>query len=542
VHDRAYYNVTQAATQLGVSRVSVWRWIRDGQLPASRLGHRTTRIARQDLEHFVQVRDSRGPASDTLPVHERDATAGADLDRVEHIVQFYESDPAVIEAVSAFIGASLAAGDIGIVIATERHRAGIAERLQAQGRLATSPEHQERYVALDAAETLSQFLVDGHIDAARFSEVIGGLLAWATGTGRRVRVFGEMVALLAAEGNHAAAIDLEQRWNALQETYAFSLLCAYPLDQLGEEPHTALVHDVCAAHSRVLPAESYLSLASEDDRLRAIAALQQKARRLEAEIAERQQAEQRLRLALEEAQAALRVRDEFLAVAAHELRNPLTGLSLHAQLAQRRFGRAGQLQPAQVEHALTGIADQAARLSTLVDRLLDVSRLEAGQLALELQPTDLAEVVRKIIASMRVVRERHSITLDAPASLPSQVDPVRLEQVLVNLLDNAIKFSPEGTTIEVVLADPRPGRAEVSVRDHGRGIPPEARERIFERFSQVHQEDALQGLGLGLWVSRQVVELHGGQIEVESPADGGTRVVVTLPIRVEEHAVSHAAD
>jgi excisionase family DNA binding protein len=542
LQEREYDNVTQAAARLGVSRVSVWRWIRDGRLPASRLGHRTTRIAREDLERFLQARDDGAPATVTVRVD--GAECGDDLfpDPDEHIVRFYESDAALIDAVSDFIGAALAAGDIGIVIATEPHRAGIAEHLQAQGLLATSTESQEQYVALDAAETLAHFLIDGQLDAARLTEVIGGLLAWATGTGRRVRVFGEMVALLAAEGNHAAAIELEQRWNELQQTYSFSLLCAYPLDQLGEETHTALVHDICTTHSRVLPAESYLSLSTEDERLRAIATLQQKAQRLEAEIAERQQAEERLRLALEEAEAALRARDEFLAVAAHELRNPLAGLSLHAQLARRRFGRAGALESAQVEHALSGIAEQAERLSSLVDRLLDVSRLEAGQLALEPQPTDLALLVRQVIGNIQVVRDGHPITLEAPASLLAQVDPMRLAQVLVNLLDNAIKFSPEGSVIDIELTEPKPGTVELSVRDHGRGIPLEARERIFERFSQVHRDDVAQGLGLGLAVSRQVVELHGGQIQVGSPADGGTRVVVTLPNGEEEHAVSHAAD
>jgi excisionase family DNA binding protein len=534
--------VTQAAARLGVSRVSIWRWIRDGRLPASRLGHRTTRIAREDLERFLQARADGARATVSLRGDGSAATDANVSEPGEHIVQFYESDAALIDAVSAFIGAALAAGDIGIVIATEPHRAGVAQQLQAQRLLGPSAESREQYVALDAAETLSQLLVDGMIDSARCEEVIGGLLAWATGTGRRVRVFGEMVALLAVEGNHAAAIELEQRWNDLQQTYAFSLLCAYPLDQLGEETHTTLVHDVCAAHSRVLPAESYLRLSTEEERLRAIAMLQQKAQRLQAEIAERQQAEERLRQALQEAEAALRARDAFLAVAAHELRNPLAGLSLHAQLARRRFGRQGGLEPVQVEHVLAGIAEQAERLSTLVDRLLDVSRLEAGQLALESQPTDLALLVRKVIGSMQVLRDGHPITLEAPASLPAQVDPMRLEQVLVNLLDNAIKFSPEGSVIDVVLTEPRPGIAELSVRDRGRGIPPEARERIFERFSQVHRDDAAQGLGLGLSVSKQVVELHGGQIEVESPADGGTRVVVTLPMSVEEHAVSHAAD
>jgi signal transduction histidine kinase len=119
---------------------------------------------------------------------------------------------------------------------------------------------------------------------------------------------------------------------------------------------------------------------------------------------------------------------------------------------------------------------------------------------------------------------------------------LRLEQVLANLLDNAIKHSPPGAPIVVTLSQPLPGTLELAVTDRGVGIPTEARDRIFDRFFQARPEDATQGLGLGLYVSRQIVELHGGEIRAEFPADGGTRVVVTLSTSVEALSVSHAAD
>jgi signal transduction histidine kinase len=119
---------------------------------------------------------------------------------------------------------------------------------------------------------------------------------------------------------------------------------------------------------------------------------------------------------------------------------------------------------------------------------------------------------------------------------------LRLEQVVANLLDNAIKHSPYGEPIAVTLSLPEAGTIELAVSDRGIGIPIEARDRIFERFFQARPDDATQGLGLGLYVSRQIVELHGGEIRADFPAGGGTRFVVTLPIGIEALAVTHAAD
>ena len=182
------------------------------------------------------------------------------------------------------------------------HRAGIAERLRARGLLDAADTH-DAYLALDAAETLSQFTIDGEVDAVRFMEVIGGAISRAAQHGRQVRVFGEMVSLLVVDGHPAAALRLEELWNDLQRaahpTYAFSLFCAYPIDHFGGEVQQELFAEVCAAHSQVIPAESYVALPTENDRLRAIAELQRKAQSLETEIAERQRAEERLRRALE---------------------------------------------------------------------------------------------------------------------------------------------------------------------------------------------------------------------------------------------------
>jgi two-component system phosphate regulon sensor histidine kinase PhoR len=306
-------------------------------------------------------------------------------------------------------------------------------------------------------------------------------------------------------------------------------LCGYPMDRFGGEALAELLGDVCAQHSRAVPTERYTALTDADERLRVVIALQQQAQSLEAEIAERKRIEDELRVSLAATRAALRSRDEFLATASHELRTPLTALSGQAQLALRRIGRDGP-EPKRFEHSLRTIASQADKLARLVNELLDISRLESGKLRLNRQPTDLVALVGQAVVVARDVTDQHVISYDAPATLAAEVDQLRFEQVVNNLLDNAIKYSPEGGDVEVILAERRPGEVELSVRDHGLGIGPEKRAQIFERYYQAHGDGFRSGMGLGLYITREIVELHGGGIEAEFPADGGTRFTVRLPV------------
>lgn len=227
---------------------------------------------------------------------------------------------------------------------------------------------------------------------------------------------------------------------------------------------------------------------------------------------------------------AVRARDDFLSVAAHELKTPLTSLKGFAQLTIRQIDRHGMPDPIQLREAMRVIEQESAKLTLLVAKLLDVSRVEDHRLQLETQPTDLAVLLEEVVARVRVVGQR-SITLARPPSLMVMADPLRMEQVITNLLDNAVKYSPEGEPVEVDLWMTAPNRACLSVRDHGTGIPPEGRRRIFDRFYQAHRDAKYGGMGLGLYISKHIVVLHGGHIDVEFPSDGGTRFVVTLPTR-----------
>ena len=230
------------------------------------------------------------------------------------------------------------------------------------------------------------------------------------------------------------------------------------------------------------------------------------------------------RSAAAEATEALHVRDEFLSAAAHELKTPLTASKIAVQLLARSLKTA--LTPSQ-QRSLGMIEVQIARQARLVSHLLESVRLGKGELELELDEADVAALVRSAVELFEMMSDKHQLTLRGPQSLMAHVDALRFEQVVMNLLDNAVKYSPKGGAVEVTLAR-TPSTFVLSVRDHGVGVAPEHLPQIFDRFYQAHRNRS--GLGLGLYISRQIVERHGGTVYAEAPPDGGTRFVVSMSL------------
>jgi len=224
-----------------------------------------------------------------------------DNDRDGHIVQLYTDDRFLIDVLSRFVGGALAVGDAAIVVATPSHQSELAKRLSATGLDAAKAAAQGRYVVLDAAEVLQAFMVNGAVDEKRFKDTVGSVLGRvrsAIDKDARIAVFGEMVALLFAEGKSQQAIRVEQLWNDLGNIHSFSLLCAYPITGFNNGNHIEPFLRICAQHSSVVPSETYFALGSEEERLRSIAHLQQKAHALEQELVLRQ-SEARFRLVVE---------------------------------------------------------------------------------------------------------------------------------------------------------------------------------------------------------------------------------------------------
>jgi hypothetical protein len=176
-----------------------------------------------------------------------------------HAVQFYEADEVLVELISRFAGTALVTGDSAIVIATRKHREGVAQQLRKRGLDISVAEAQGRYIPLDAGRTVAKIMRDGKPDAVKCEEHLGRIIRAATkaadGGRQRVVAFGEMVALLWAQGKIEDAIRLEELWNGLSERYAFSLCCAYPMRGFTGSSHAAPFLKICAQHSHVFPVE-----------------------------------------------------------------------------------------------------------------------------------------------------------------------------------------------------------------------------------------------------------------------------------------------
>jgi PAS domain S-box-containing protein len=702
-----------------------------------------------------------------------------------HTVQFYGDKAFPVDDLSRYLGSALGAGGGAIIIATKPHRAQVTRRLKLLGIDVTTAAGEGRYVSLDAAETLSRFMVAGWPDEARFTGYIGATIkrvAASIGEGSRTAAFGEMVALLWAEGKCDAAIRLEELWHRLIETHTFDLHCAYPMSYFERSEDGKGLNDICEAHSYVIPAESYTSLSTDEERFRAIVALQQKALALETQLAEHKRTQQalerreaelndffenasvglhwvgpdgailranqaeldmlgytreeylghqiadfhvdpeviadilarlsageilhdypaRLRckdgsikhvlinsnvlwedgkfvhtrcftrditaskqteIALRASEARFRTmadtvpvmvwvsdinkqrtyfnkcwfeftgrtleqdlgygwtenlhpadlarylelyeasfdarsefkieyrlrrfdgeyrwvlshgapfflsdgtfsgfigssmditervemeerKDAFIALASHELKTPITSLKLFTQLLKKRFEKAEDDQfDAVLQFARMN--SQIDKLAGLVQSLLDISKIQAGKLDYSMEPVAVDELLADVVDDLQKISSTHTIELDAHAGVTLCADRDRVRQVLINLIMNAIKFSPAAHEVWVrSRVDEAERSVTISVQDFGIGIPASEHEKIFDRFFQARpingngtlegsdtlagpQSDTYPGLGLGLFICAEVVNRHGGRIWVESQPGQGSTFYFTLPL------------
>jgi PAS domain S-box-containing protein len=240
--------------------------------------------------------------------------------------------------------------------------------------------------------------------------------------------------------------------------------------------------------------------------------------------------EQELRAAQDELEETARRKDEFLATLAHELRNPLAPVRNSLEILRR-----SREKPGLVDQALSTMERQMTHLERLVDDLIDISRINRGWLELRKSPVELASVVFQAVETVRPMAERkgHELTVTLPTQpVFLEADPVRMTQIVTNLLTNAVKYTPDGGRI-VVHGAVEPDRLALSVRDNGIGIPVEMLPRVFEMFTQIHrrEEASRGGLGIGLSLVKRLVEMHDGTIEASSDGLGaGSTFTLRLPV------------
>ncbi len=246
------------------------------------------------------------------------------------------------------------------------------------------------------------------------------------------------------------------------------------------------------------------------------------------DITARKQAEDERDRLIKQLEEAVRLREVFLSVAAHELKTPLTPLQLDLQLFQRKHEKANEPMPAELARAMR----QTARLATLVETLLDISRLRAGHLVLACEAVDLAQMVRDVVD--RLVPEAAAagcaLSAHADTEVVAKVDPIRIEQVLSNLVANAIKFGAQKPIDVSVGVAGEGAKVRLSVRDQGIGIAQDDQARIFGRFERAVSDMHYGGLGLGLYIAKEIVEAHHGEMTIQSEFGKGAEFVVELPV------------
>ncbi|RKG65540.1 sensor histidine kinase [Corallococcus sp. CA054B] len=428
---------------------------------------------------------------------------------------------------------------------------------------------------LDASRLLAEAgaLLGTSVDADARLEPLLKLLVPALGEGallilRTTGAVGDEVLRVAASlhadaGRHALLRDLLTRYppdpsvpGGLPQVFASGAVGRLPI--LSEEHVVAIARD--AEHARLLREVGphgclSVPLGARGNVLGALMVLRSDVLRAFGAEEERFLTELAHRTALylenarlyREAREAVRQRDEFLGIASHELKTPLTPLSLKVQLLQKQvvvLAREGKDVPTdRVADALDVVQRQVRRLSGLVDNLLDVSRITAGRLRLELEELDLASVAAEILYrfSAAAAQAGTELGLEAPVPVVGRWDRLRLEQVVTNLVSNALKYGAGHPVI--VSVEAQGTLARLTVKDHGIGIAPDDLARIFERFERAVSERHYGGLGLGLYITRQIVEAFGGTVSAVSTPGEGSTFLLELPRGdiPEEWLVAHAA-
>ncbi|MFY0572116.1 GAF domain-containing protein [Archangium lansingense] len=231
-----------------------------------------------------------------------------------------------------------------------------------------------------------------------------------------------------------------------------------------------------------------------------------------------------------QAEQAVEARDEFVAIATHELRTPLSALSLQLTALQRSVDAGRMPTEEKLRQSLVTARRQTERLEQLVKHLLDVSRISTGRLELEPEEVDLTELVHRLVMRFEEKLAEAGCTpmVRAPAPVVAKVDRLRVEQVMMNLLSNAMKYA-SGQPVELHV-EREQEMAVLGVRDHGPGISPEAQARIFERYQRASGRHSRESLGLGLYVSRQIARAHGGELKVESTPGQGSHFILRVPL------------
>jgi signal transduction histidine kinase len=470
---------------------------------------RTSRSV-EPVEHLRQVNSSSEPL---LPWRQPD--------RGSHAVQFFTDDALLIDELCAFIGGALLSGSAAIVIATKAHRESLSQRLEARGLDIARVVEQGHYIPLDAAQTLASFMRNGWPDERLFTETMARILEPASRIGLgKISAFGEMVALLWADGKSEAAVRVEQLWNNLPQKYALNLRCAYPMQGFGRGDSSFL--KICGEHTHIITDENSVLVAGEE--LRKVADLQQEVQALAAELAQGKLVEANLRQTKSELESTVGQRTSVL--------RQLSARLLKLQdVERRRIARELHDSLGQYLVGLKLNMDMVRRSPTREDLWVEVDQLmnqcigEVRTLSYLLHPPtmDAAGFVSAARWFVEGFSQRSGVkvTLDAPDNLGRLPDPIELAlfRVLQEALTNVHRHSGASEAYVVILQDSN--RVVLEVKDNGRGMPID----ILQQFDETGA-----GTGVGLGGIRERARELGGKLTLEATSKG-TLLKIAVPHR-----------
>ena len=463
-----------------------------------------------------------------------------------HAVQFYERDGYLCDAVGAFVGAGLAAGEHVYILATKRHVTGFLKRIDES--ILERARDEKRLFIFDAAPVLRRILVGGMPDPRRFREFLDEAVGEAKGQPIRARAYGELVDLLVKDGNIRAAIRLEELWHDALTEKPFPLLCAYSMNHFFRQGDSERLMEVCAKHSLVIPTESFIGITDSNERLRQIALLQQRDRLLKGEVEQRKKLEGALSDALRdlgkvegellgwvkrEQDARLRAelsegqKEHLLGILGHDLRNPLNTILTTVRLMTIRDEITAPETRARIERVLAS----SVRMQRMLEQLLDVAsaRFAEGAAIAPRDACDLALVVADVVSEVEAVTPSRTIALSI-TSCRVRIDVERVQQVVWSLLNYVIAHTDSENVISVEDRSENE-KAIVGVASDRLPGDPAQLTRLLDSFQLEGEERApTHGLGLGLYLAQRIVTAHGGRIGATASTETGTTLEAIFPL------------
>jgi signal transduction histidine kinase len=440
----------------------------------------------------------------------------------DHVVQFYDAEETLLSSLFYYVQSGLKCGEACIIVAKQDHRDSLDERLMAAGFDLESYSAKGKYVSLDAATMLSKFMVNGVLQQGVFDELVGGMIAEAAKAHGRVRIYGEMVALLWADGNYDIALQLEDFWNRLQKANPFLLLCGYPITHFGGDEMVEPFHHVCNSHSHIIPAESDHQPAYSEKNPIDIAQLQEKKILLQNEILRQKRAEENF----------IRINhsnDDVLLAVAQEIRS-------HATLIQNTVERLRLNQPQILQHEDVRqlIERQVTHILKITFDVLDFVKFNNGKYSLDRERVDLVDIISEAIETTRplINRRKQKLSISPLPSVQIEMNSMRVVQAFSNFLEHAATVTDEGGILELS-AEQNDRTVQIRIKDQGPSIPTKPLPAAIDLLTKGYHAHGhpLQGMGIGVSLAIKIIELHGGRVEAFSFGLGvGNEVVVILPL------------